>query len=126
MVFFWLGAVEVESFDILHSFLFLFMVIIGGMGSLIGSFMGAAFIWILPIIIKFLLATVGVEVSAATVEHVNFMIVGALIIFFLAVEPNGLPACGSWPRKNCGRSLTHKRVVRSIASIWNSSKRSIS
>ena len=90
MVFFWLGAAEVESFDILHSFLFLFMVIIGGMGSLIGSFMGAAFIWILPIIIKFLPATVGFEVSAATVEHVNFMIVGALIIFFLAVEPNGL------------------------------------
>ena len=90
MVFFWLGAAEVESFDINHSFLFLFMVIIGGMGSLIGSFMGAAFIWILPIIIKFLPAQLGFEVAAATVEHVNFMLVGALIIFFLAVEPNGL------------------------------------
>ena len=66
------------------------MVIIGGMGSLIGSFMGAAFIWVLPIVIKFLPATFGVEVSAATVEHVNFMIVGALIIFFLAIEPHGL------------------------------------
>jgi branched-chain amino acid transport system permease protein len=90
MVFFWLGAAEPESFDINHSFLFLFMVIIGGMGSLIGSFMGAAFIWILPIVIKFLPATLGFEVNAATVEHVNFMLVGALIIFFLAVEPNGL------------------------------------
>lgn len=90
MVFFWLGAAEVESFDILHSFLILFMVIIGGMGSLIGSFLGAAFIWVLPIFIKFLPASLGFEVNAATVEHVNFMIVGALIIFFLAFEPNGL------------------------------------
>ena len=65
MVFFWLGAAEVESFDINHSFLFLFMVIIGGMGSLIGSFMGAAFIWVLPIIIKFLPGVVGIEVAAA-------------------------------------------------------------
>ncbi|MFK7962439.1 MAG: branched-chain amino acid ABC transporter permease [Burkholderiaceae bacterium] len=90
MVFFWLGAAEVESFDINHSFLFLFMVIIGGMGSLIGSFLGAAFIWVLPIFIKFLPATLGFEINSATVEHVNFMIIGALIIFFLAVEPNGL------------------------------------
>ena len=90
MVFFWLGAAEVESFDILHSFLFLFMVIIGGMGSLIGSFLGAAFIWILPIVIKFFPATVGIDINPATVEHINFMIIGALIIFFLAVEPNGL------------------------------------
>jgi branched-chain amino acid transport system permease protein len=90
MVFLWLGAAEVESFDINHSFLFLFMVIIGGMGSLIGSFLGAAFIWILPIIIKFLPETLGIEVNAATVEHVNLMLIGALIIFFLAVEPHGL------------------------------------
>ena len=90
MVFFWLGAAEVESFDINHSFLFLFMVIIGGMGSLIGSFLGAAFIWVLPIIIKFLPATMGIDVNAATVEHINFMIVGALIVMFLALEPNGL------------------------------------
>ncbi|MEZ5660077.1 MAG: branched-chain amino acid ABC transporter permease [Burkholderiaceae bacterium] len=90
MVFFWLGAAEVESFDINHSFLILFMVIIGGMGSLIGSFLGAAFIWILPIFIKFMPETLGVEVNAATVEHINLMIVGALIIFFLAVEPHGL------------------------------------
>lgn len=90
MVFFWLGAAEVESFDINHSFLFLFMVIIGGMGSLVGSFLGAAFIWVLPIIIKFLPATIGIEVYPSTVEHINLMIIGGLIVFFLAVEPNGL------------------------------------
>ena len=59
MVFFWLGSAEVESFDINHSFLFLFMAIIGGLGSLIGCYMGAAFIWILPIIIRALPSAAG-------------------------------------------------------------------
>ena len=49
MVFLWLGAAEADSFNINESFLILFMVIIGGLGSLIGSFFGAAFIWGLPI-----------------------------------------------------------------------------
>lgn len=90
MVFLWLGAAEVESFDINHSFLFLFMVIIGGLGSLSGAFMGAALIWILPIMIRALPGVIGLDVAAATVEHIQFMIVGALIIFFLIVEPAGL------------------------------------
>ncbi len=90
MVFFWLGAAEVESFDINHSFLYLFMAIIGGLGSLVGSFMGAAFIWILPIIIRALPETFGIDVNAAAVEHINFMLIGGLIIFFLIVEPHGL------------------------------------
>ncbi|MGI9514571.1 MAG: branched-chain amino acid ABC transporter permease [Anderseniella sp.] len=89
-VFFWLGAAEVESFDINHSFLFLFMAIIGGLGSLIGCFMGAAFIWILPIIIRALPGVLGLDINAATVEHINFMIIGGMIIFFLIVEPHGL------------------------------------
>jgi branched-chain amino acid transport system permease protein len=90
MVFLWLGAAEVESFDINVSFSVLFMVIIGGLGSLIGSFMGAAFIIILPIIIRSLPSVFGLDIGAATVEHVQFMVVGALIIFFLIVEPRGL------------------------------------
>ncbi len=90
MVFMWLGAAEVESFDINHSFLILFMVVIGGSGSLIGSFMGAAFIWVLPIFLRSAPDYIGLEIGAATVEHINFMVVGALIIFFLIVEPNGI------------------------------------
>ncbi len=90
MVFFWLGAAEVESFDVNHSFLFLFMVIIGGLGSLLGSFLGAAFIWILPIVIRAVPRVLGLDINAATVEQINFMILGALIIFFLIVEPHGL------------------------------------
>ena len=90
MVFLWLGAAEADSFNINQSFIILFMVIIGGLGSLIGSFFGAAFIWGLPILLKLLPALFGMSLHAATVEHIQFMMVGALIIFFLIVEPHGL------------------------------------
>lgn len=90
MVFMWLGSAEVEAFDINHSFLVLFMVIIGGMGSLVGCFMGAAFIWVLPIIIRGAPSLLGLDIVAATTEHITNIIIGALIIFFLIVEPHGL------------------------------------
>ena len=91
LVFLSLGSAEVESFDILNaSFPVLFMIIIGGLGSIIGSFLGAAFIVILPIVISTVPRFFEIDVGAATVEHIRFMIVGALIIFFLIVEPAGL------------------------------------
>jgi branched-chain amino acid transport system permease protein len=90
MVFLWLGNAESESFSINQSFLILFMVIVGGLGSLMGSFFGAAFIWGLPIILRFTPQFFGMPINAATVEHLTFMIVGALIIFFLIAEPAGL------------------------------------
>jgi branched-chain amino acid transport system permease protein len=90
MVFLWFGAAEADSFNIDLSFRILFMVIIGGLGSLIGSFFGAALIWGLPIVLRGLPGALGVPIRAATAEHIQFMIVGALIIFLLAVEPNGL------------------------------------
>jgi branched-chain amino acid transport system permease protein len=66
------------------------MVIIGGLGSLVGSFLGAALIWGLPIILRAAPEFFAIKINAATVEHLQFMIVGALIIFFLVVEPHGL------------------------------------
>jgi branched-chain amino acid transport system permease protein len=90
MVFMWLGAAEPEAFNINQSFLLLFMVIIGGLGSLIGAFFGAALIHILPIIIRVVPEMLGLPVGAATVEHLTFVILGALILFFLIVEPHGL------------------------------------
>jgi branched-chain amino acid transport system permease protein len=90
MVFLWLGAAEASSFSINVSFQVLFMVIIGGLGSLVGSFMGAAFIWILPIVIRAVPVALGLPVDAATVEHLTFMLVGALIIVILIVEPHGM------------------------------------
>jgi branched-chain amino acid transport system permease protein len=90
LAFLWLGSAESESFNINQSFLVLFMIIIGGLGSLIGSFFGAAFIWGLPIVLRYAPGMFGLSINSATIEHVTFMTVGALIIFFLIVEPSGL------------------------------------
>ena len=89
LVFCWLGSAEVESFDINHSFLILFMVIIGGMGSLAGCFLGAAFIHVLPVIMRAIPAMFGWDVLAATVEHITQIIIGSLIIILLIFEPHG-------------------------------------
>ena len=89
-----LGAWEPAAFSIDRSFQLLFMIIIGGLGSIMGSFFGAAFIVILPIFLNRALpalgALVGVNIDTATVAHTEFMIFGALIVFFLIVEPHGL------------------------------------
>ena len=94
MVFFWYGGAEYNVFNINQSFLILFMVIIGGLGSLIGSFLGAGLIFMLPIAMGIVLPAIfgplGIRVGAETIEHLRFMILGALIIFFLIVEPHGL------------------------------------
>lgn len=90
MVFFWLNAAEPSSYSIALSFQILFMVILGGLGSIGGSFLGAAFIWILPVVLRAIPAMTGIEVGAETIQHLSHMIVGALIIFFLIVEPHGL------------------------------------
>ncbi len=90
MVFFWYGGAEAAVFDVNQSFFVLFMVIIGGLGSLVGSFFGAALIYILPIVVRLVAPEIGLSVHPATLEHLTFMIVGALIIFFLIVEPHGL------------------------------------
>ena len=90
LVFMWYGSAEPAVFDVNLSFFILFMVIIGGLGSLVGSFFGAIFIWGTPMILKAVPPLFGVSIPAATVEHLTFMILGALIIFFLIVEPHGL------------------------------------
>ena len=64
MVFLWYGGAEADVFNINQSFIILFMVIIGGLGSLIGSFFGAAFIWILPIVLRSLPPAFGMPIAA--------------------------------------------------------------
>ncbi len=89
-----LGSWEPAAFSVDRSFQLLFMVIIGGMGSIMGSFFGAAFIVILPIFLNQFLPALGnilgVTISTAAVSHAEFMIFGALIVWFLIVEPHGL------------------------------------
>jgi branched-chain amino acid transport system permease protein len=90
LVFLWYGSAEPSVFSIDLSFVILFMVIIGGLGSLIGSFLGAALIHILPILLRAIPPALGVAIPASIAEHLNLMIVGALIILFLVAEPFGL------------------------------------
>jgi branched-chain amino acid transport system permease protein len=85
-----LGTWEPAAFNIDRSFQLLFMVIIGGLGSIMGSFFGAAFIVLLPILLNQLPGWFGISISTALASHLEFMIFGALIVFFLIVEPHGL------------------------------------
>jgi branched-chain amino acid transport system permease protein len=90
----YLGTVEPEAYTLDLSFRILFMIIIGGVGSILGAFLGAAFITLFPIFLNlasgWLSHTFGVEISHAAVSNLELMIFGGLIIFFLIVEPNGL------------------------------------
>jgi len=90
----YLGTVEPEAFVLDLSFRVLFMVIIGGVGSIMGSFVGAAFITLLPIFLNLatevIANTFDIEISHALVSNAELIIFGGLIIFFLIVEPNGL------------------------------------
>ena len=92
--FVYLGSWEPAAFSVDLSFKLLFMVIIGGMGSIMGSFFGAAFIVLLPIFLSQFLPAfghlIGFEVSTAASSHAELMIFGALIVWFLIVEPHGL------------------------------------
>ena len=101
--FIYLGAWEPAAFALDISFELLFMVIIGGMGSIMGSFFGAAFIVLLPIFLNQFLpalgAIFGIEISTAGVSHAEFMIFGALIVWFLIVEPHGLAKLWSVAKK---------------------------
>jgi branched-chain amino acid transport system permease protein len=85
-----LGAWEPLAFNLTISLNLLFMIIIGGMGSLLGSYFGAAFIVVVPILLNQVPALLGIPISTAMASHLEFMIFGALIVFFLIVEPLGL------------------------------------
>ena len=88
--FVYLGSWEPLAFDIGLALNLLFMVIIGGLGSILGSFLGAAFIVILPIVLNRMPAWLGIPMSTAMVSNLEHMIFGGLIVFFLIVEPHGL------------------------------------
>ncbi|HEY8357779.1 MAG TPA: branched-chain amino acid ABC transporter permease [Ramlibacter sp.] len=92
--FVYLGAWEPAAFSVDISFRLLFMVIIGGLGSIMGGFFGAAFIVVLPIFLNqalpALAALFGITIGTAGISHAELMIFGALIVWFLIVEPHGL------------------------------------
>ncbi|OED38866.1 ABC transporter permease [Chromatiales bacterium (ex Bugula neritina AB1)] len=86
----YLGAVEVgEVFGITQSFLILFMIIIGGLGSILGSFVGAAFLVLMPVLLKNTMVN-GLGWPTDIAAHIEISLIGALIMGFLIVEPHGL------------------------------------
>ncbi len=90
----YLGTVEPDYFTLDLSFKILFMIIIGGVGSILGAFFGAAFVVLLPVLLNItvhpLFALLGLNVSTAVTSNLELVVFGSLIIFFLAVEPHGL------------------------------------
>ncbi|MGH8723850.1 MAG: branched-chain amino acid ABC transporter permease [Burkholderiales bacterium] len=88
-----LGTVEPEAYSLDLSFRILFMVIIGGAGSILGSFLGAGFITLFPIFLNLVSGAIshatGFEISHALISNLESIIFGGLIIFFLIVEPHG-------------------------------------
>jgi branched-chain amino acid transport system permease protein len=85
-----LGSWEPAAFNINRSFDLLFMIIIGGLGSIMGSFFGAAFIVVLPILLDNVPRALGIPIDTALAAHLTTMIFGALIVFFLIKEPHGI------------------------------------
>ncbi|WP_122456520.1 branched-chain amino acid ABC transporter permease [Pseudomonas viridiflava] len=87
----YLGTVEPHGFDLNRSFQVLFIIIIGGLGSVSGNFLGAAFIVLLPILLGHVsvLLPVGL-IDSGQLENIQKILFGALIITFLIKEPEGL------------------------------------
>ncbi|MBF0278959.1 MAG: branched-chain amino acid ABC transporter permease [SAR324 cluster bacterium] len=89
-VFTYVGNADTEAFDLARSFQILFMVIIGGLGSIMGSFLGAAFIVLLPVFLNILASTLGEgTLPSDTLANLELIIFGSFIIFFLIIEPHG-------------------------------------
>ncbi len=90
-VFTYVGNADTEAFDLILSFNILFMVIIGGLGSIMGSYLGAAFIVLLPVMLNISASNLGsTTLNADTLAHLELIVFGVAIVFFLIVEPHGL------------------------------------
>ncbi|MDA0189830.1 MAG: branched-chain amino acid ABC transporter permease, partial [Proteobacteria bacterium] len=87
----YIGTVEPEGFNLDLSFKILFMIIIGGVGSIVGAFLGAAFIVLLPIALDVMVQEwLSGFLSPSISSNLQLIVFGGLIIFFLIVEPHGL------------------------------------
>ncbi|HSE96542.1 MAG TPA: branched-chain amino acid ABC transporter permease [Methylomirabilota bacterium] len=92
---YYLGVANYEQFQLVTSIDYLAMIIIGGLGSVLGSIFGAAFITLLPILIRGVMETFGglflsTQAVLNVIPNLRLILFGVLIIVFLAVEPEGL------------------------------------
>ena len=90
-VMFYLENVDPEAFEIFTtSFPVLFMILIGGLGSILGSYLGAAFIVLMPVFLRNIFPVLHIDIPSYVIQHIEYMLFGGLIVFFLIVEPAGL------------------------------------
>lgn len=91
------GFVSIEAFSLYLAVQYVAMIIIGGVGSLSGAILGAAFVTVLPYVIEGLLfALPGANQYAGAAFAANYAAFGLVMILFLALEPHGL--MGLWRR----------------------------
>jgi branched-chain amino acid transport system permease protein len=89
----YLGTVDARSFNLDRSFEVMFIIILGGMGSIVGNYLGAAFMVLLPILLDHVISgPLGGVIDAGQLENFQKALFGGLIIWFLIKEPNGLAA----------------------------------
>jgi branched-chain amino acid transport system permease protein len=86
----YIGAANIEEFNVMTSFALMGMIIIGGLGTVLGSFFGAGFFVMLPIAINQFLGGFMDMVPADILSNIESIIFGGLIVFFLIVEPYGM------------------------------------
>lgn len=90
----YIGNLDFMIFNLRRSFLVMFMVIVGGLGSILGSFLGAIFVYAWPIVITrgsdFIFG--GGAIDTAFIENNSKIVVGTIIIVLLIREPGGFAA----------------------------------
>jgi branched-chain amino acid transport system permease protein len=92
---YYLGIANYEQFQIVTSIDYLAMIIIGGLGSVLGSVLGAIFVTLLPIAIRLFMENFGALLFAGAdinnlIPNLRLIVFGGLIILFLVLEPEGL------------------------------------
>jgi branched-chain amino acid transport system permease protein len=84
----YLQLLDTKTYGLEMAFAAIFMIIVGGMGTIMGSFIGAALIFLFPILLNQVLGAYGVD--ASQVQNISKMIFGVLVITLLVIEPNGI------------------------------------
>jgi branched-chain amino acid transport system permease protein len=98
------GVLSAETYDLQLAIVYLAMIIVGGVGSVLGSILGALFLTFLPYLLDFLLRLLGVVLAGGSINGLHSVTYGALILAFLIFEPLGLAAI--WRR------------LRNAAMLW--------
>jgi branched-chain amino acid transport system permease protein len=93
-----------ETYDLQLAIVYLAMIIVGGVGSVLGSIFGAVFLTFLPYLLDSVMKTLGIVLSGGSINGLHSIIYGTLILLFLIFEPMGLAAI--WQR------------IRNMAMLW--------